>query len=53
MIDYSLRLAVKIISLSLYIYVGVRIRVITSENYAIVKNILGGFNLRNVKYRNA
>ncbi|OGL48285.1 MAG: hypothetical protein A3C43_05955 [Candidatus Schekmanbacteria bacterium RIFCSPHIGHO2_02_FULL_38_11] len=53
MITYPFRLAVKMISLSLYAYIGVKIRVITSENWALVKNVLGGFSSRKEKYRGA
>jgi len=39
-VEYTIRLMVKCTSITLYIYLGVLIRVITVENYNIVKNIL-------------
>ena len=43
---YSLRLAVKLISLGLFVYLGVKIRIITAENYALIKNMMKSLFLR-------
>ena len=39
-IDYSLRLVIKLISLSIYAYIGVKIGVITTENIELMKNMI-------------
>jgi O-antigen/teichoic acid export membrane protein len=40
MINYQIRLVIKIIFLSYYIWLGIKIRVITTENFNLVRNIL-------------
>ncbi len=49
MVDYCIRLLVKLLSISLYTYIGIKIRVITAENLLLAKNILTGFSFRKVK----
>ncbi|MBU0477129.1 oligosaccharide flippase family protein [bacterium] len=39
-VEYSIRLMVKLTSLLCYAYVGLRIRLLTKENYNLVKNII-------------
>jgi len=39
MIDYPIRLIIKLVFISSYIYLGMKIRVITVENYNLVKKI--------------
>lgn len=48
-LDYYIRLLIKLLSISLYIYLGTKIRVVTSENLLLVKNILSVFSSRKVK----
>ena len=40
MIDYPIRLIIRLVFISSYIYLGMKIRVITVENYNLVKNIV-------------
>jgi O-antigen/teichoic acid export membrane protein len=40
-VEYPLRLAVKMVFLASYIYLGIRIRFISAENYALIKGVVG------------
>lgn len=48
-IEYYIRLLVKLLSISLYTYFGIKIRVVTAENLLLAKNILAGSSFRKVK----
>jgi O-antigen/teichoic acid export membrane protein len=37
---YAIRLMVKCISITLYIYLGTKIKVVTMENYVLIKNMI-------------
>ncbi len=39
-IAYSTRLIVKFISITVFVYIGIKIKVITTENYRIVRNMI-------------
>ena len=40
---YHIKLLSKLLSISLFVYVGIKIRILTAENLSVVKNILIGF----------
>jgi len=46
--DYIIRMAIKLIIIFTYGYIGVRIRVITTENFLLVKDTFTKFSLRKV-----
>ena len=43
-LSYIIRIAVKLASLSLYIFIGIKIKFITAENYTLVKNMFRKFS---------
>jgi O-antigen/teichoic acid export membrane protein len=43
-VDYAMRLIVKGAAISLYVYLGIKFNVITTDNFNLIKNT---FNLRN------
>lgn len=50
-LSYSIRLVVKLVSLYLYVYLGVRINILTPENFSLVKNMFRGFSLWKMEKR--
>jgi hypothetical protein len=45
-INYPVLLAVKLVFISLFVYFGVKIQVITTENLSLLKNMLRGVRLQ-------
>ncbi len=39
-VDYYIRMLIKLVSIGLFAYIGVRINVITMDNFMMVKNVL-------------
>ena len=52
-VTYYIRVAIKLMSVGVYFYTGVKTGIITIENFTLVKNILVGSSLQTVKKRTA
>jgi O-antigen/teichoic acid export membrane protein len=50
-VNYYARMAIKLTSICVYIYTGVKAGIITTDNFAVVKNVLIGPGLQMVKRR--
>jgi O-antigen/teichoic acid export membrane protein len=48
-INYYVRMAIKLTSICVYIYIGMKAGIITTENFTVVRNVLLGSSFRMVK----